>query len=197
MTQPGGMPPGYPPLTVQPVTPPAAAPSKLGGRKMLVIVLAIVFAVVLPVLGVLSALAIYGVKKYLTNAKRSEGEANITSLSGGIVLCATELDPATKKPRGLPATSLGVPATLADVKGTEYQSSAAEWGDPAFSCARFRLLGPQYFQYRWVKRSATNGSAFAVADLDGDGTADGAFEVAITCSPAGACTRAPVAKNDP
>jgi hypothetical protein len=197
MTQPGGMPPGYPPLTVQPVTPPAAAPSKLGGGKMLVIVLAVVFAVVVPVIGVLSAFAIYGVKKYVTNAKMNEGQANVSLLAGGIVRCATELDPATKKPRGLPETSLGVPATLAEVKGTKYQSAPAEWGGGAFSCAGFRLLGPQYFQYRWVRRSPTNGSAFAVADLDGDGTADGAFEVPVTCSPGGACTRSQVAKNDP
>ena len=197
MTQPGGMPPGYPPLTVQPVTPSPAAPSKLSGGKMALIVIAIVAVVLVPLLGILSALAIYGVRKYLTNAKMSEGQANVVLLAKGIVRCATEIDPATKKPRGLPESSLGVPATLADVKGAKYQSAVGEWGDPAFVCAGFRLVGPQYFQYRWLQRSPTTGSALAIADLDGDGTADGAFEVPVTCSAAGACTLGTLAKNDP
>jgi type IV pilus assembly protein PilA len=197
MTQPGGQPPGYPPLTVQPVTPPAAAPSKVTGGKMLLIVLLVVAAVAVPLFGVLAALGIFGAKKYLTNAKMAEGQANVVLLAKGVVRCATETDPATKKPRGLPETSLAVPATLADVRGEKYQSAAAEWTDPALVCAGFRILSPQYFQYRWLRRSASTGSALAVADLDGDGTADGAFEVPVTCSAAGACTLGSVAKNDP
>ncbi|HEX6272056.1 MAG TPA: hypothetical protein VFZ53_03415 [Polyangiaceae bacterium] len=197
MTEPGGLPPGYPPLTVQPVTPPAATPSKVGGGKMVLIVVAIVLAVVLPLLGVLAALAVYGVQKYLTNAKMGEGQANVVLLAKGIVRCATELDPVTKKPRGLPDTSLGVPGSLGEVKGAKYQSASGEWADPAFTCAGFRLVSPQYFQYRWVKRSASQGSAFAVADLDGDGTADGAFEVPVTCAASGACALGTLAKNDP
>lgn len=197
MTQPGGMPPGYPPLTVQPVTPAPAAPSKVTGGKMVLIVLAVVAAVLIPIVGILAALGIFGAKKYLTNAKMAEGEANVVLLAKGVVRCATEIDPATKKPRGLPETSLAVPATLADVKGQKYQSAAAEWTDPALVCAGFRILSPQYFQYRWLKRSAGTGSALAVADLDGDGTADGAFEVPVTCAPSGACTLGTVAKNDP
>jgi type IV pilus assembly protein PilA len=191
------MPPGYPALTVQPVTPPAATPSKVSGGKMALIVVAIVLAVLLPLLGILAALAIYGVKKYLTNAKMGEGQANVVLLAKGVVRCATELDPVTKKPRGLPETSLGVPGSLGEVKGAKYQSATGEWGDPAFVCAGFRLVSPQYFQYRWVKRTATTGSALAVADLDGDGTADGAFEVPVTCSGSGACTLGTLAKNDP
>jgi type IV pilus assembly protein PilA len=197
MTQPGGQPPGYPPLTVQPVNPAPAAPSKMTGGKMVLIVLAFVAVVAVPLLGIMSALAIYGVKKYLTTAKMAEGQTNVVLLAKGIVRCATETDAATGKPKGLPETSLAVPATLADVKGLKYQSAPGEWGDPAFVCAGFRLTSPQYFQYRWLKRSSTSGSVLAVADLDGDGGADGAFEVPVTCSGGGACTLGALAKNDP
>src|SRR5687768_18558446 len=106
MTQPGGLPPGYPPLTVQPVNPPPAAPSKVGGGKMVFIVLAIIVAVALPLLGIFAALGIYGVRKYLTNAKMGEGQANVMVLAKGVVRCATENDPVLGKPRGLPGTSL-------------------------------------------------------------------------------------------
>jgi hypothetical protein len=197
MTQPGGQPPGYPPLTVQPVTPPPAAQSKVGGGKMVLIVLAIIAAVALPLLGIFTALAVYGVKKYLTNAKMGEGQFNVMVLAKGIVRCATENDPVLGKPRGLPGTSLAVPATLAEVKGVKYQSASGEWGDPAFVCAGFRVLGPQYFQYRWEKRAENGGAAVAIADLDGDGATDGSFEVPVTCSASGACSLGTVVKNDP
>jgi type IV pilus assembly protein PilA len=197
MTQPGGQPPGYPPLTVQPVNPAPAAPSKMTGGKMVLIVLAILAVVIVPILGILSALAIYGVRKYLTNAKMGEGQSNVVLLAKGIARCAGEIDSATSKSKGLPETSLAVPGTLADVRGVKYQSAPGEWGDPAFVCSGFRLVGPQYFQYRWLKRSPTTGSVFAVADLDGDGAADGAFEVPVTCSAGGACSAGALAKNDP
>ncbi|HEX6766811.1 MAG TPA: hypothetical protein VF103_15055 [Polyangiaceae bacterium] len=197
MTEPGGTPPGYPPLTVQPVNPPAATPSKLTGGKMVLIVLLIIAAVAVPLLGVFSALAIYGVRKYLTNAKMGEGQAHVVALAKGIVNCAAENDPATNKPRGLPETSLGVPGTLAEIKGLKYQSAPAEWNDPAYVCSGFRMLGPQYFQYRWVKRSETSGSAIAVGDLDGNGTPDGAFEQPVTCSASGACTLGALVRNAP
>ena len=197
MTQPGGVPPGYPQLTVQPVNPAPAAPSKLSGGKMLVIVLAIVALVAIPLLGIFASLAIYGVKKYLTNAKMGEGRANVTLLGKAIARCAAEVDPATNKPRGLPETSLAVPATLDDVNGVKYRSAPGEWGDPAFVCAGFQVTAPQYFQYRWVKRSATSGAARGIADLDGDGSADGAFELPVTCSPGGACSVGTLATNDP
>lgn len=197
MTQPGGSPPGYPPLTVQPVNPAPATPSKLTGGKMLLIVFAIIGAFAILVLLIFVPLAMYGVKKYLTNAKMAEGRTHVGSLGKAIARCAAEVDPATNKPRGLPETSLSVPATLADVKGVKYQSAPGEWGDPAFVCAGFQLASPQYFQYRWVKRSATSGAARAVADLDGDGSADGTFELPVTCSSTGACSVGTLATNEP
>jgi hypothetical protein len=164
---------------------------------MLLIVLAIIGAFALLALLVLVPLAMFGVKKYLTNAKMGEGRANVGLLGKAISRCAAEIDPVTNKPRGLPETSLSVPATLADVKGVKYQSAPGEWGDPAFVCAGFQVAGPQYFQYRWVKRSATSGAARAIADLDGDGAADGAFELPVTCTSSGACSVGTLATNDP
>jgi hypothetical protein len=197
MTQPGGLPPGYPPLSVQHVNPPPAAPSKLGGGKMLVIVLVIIAALAVPLLGVFSALAIYGVKKYLTNAKMGEGQANVAVLAKGIVRCAMEIDPSTNKPRGVPETSLAVPATLGDIKGLKYQSAPGEWSDPAFACAGFRMVTPQYFQYRWEKRGPGGGVAIALGDLDGNGSGDGAFELPVTCSADGFCTLGTLVRHDP
>lgn len=168
MTQPGGP---LPPLQVQPGEPLPAAPSKLGGGKMVLIVLAIVAACGVPLLGVLAALSIYGVKKYVTNAKGAEATNYVQRLAAGVARCANEVDPATGQKRGLPPSSAAVPATLASVRGMKYQSTPGEWNG-AFTCAGFRVADPQYFQYRWEQQSETRGLAVAVGDLDGDGSID-------------------------
>jgi hypothetical protein len=194
MTQPGGP---LPPLAVQPGEPLPAAPSKLGGGKMVLIVLAIVAACGVPALGVLAALSIYGVRKYVANAKGAEATANVQRLAAGIARCAGEIDAATGQRRGLPESSPAVPSTLTAVRGVKYQSGAAEWSGGAYACSAFRLSGPQYFQYRWELRTPTSGAAVAVADLNGDGTIDATAEQPVTCVAGGACTAGAFTSSQP
>jgi hypothetical protein len=154
-------------------------PNKKKGLPTWAIVL-IVIAVAGPVvLGIFSALAIYGVRKYIGNAKRAEGTAVLMGWSKGMVACGEKA--------GLPPSSGQVPASLADVSGKKYQSAAAEWSDPAFACSGFSLSEPQYFQYQWVQASPAEGSLVALADLNGDGSPDERVEVRISCT-AGRCT---------
>jgi hypothetical protein len=49
----------------------------------------ILAAVLVPLLGIMSALAIYGVRRYITNAKSAEGRANVVELAKGIASCAS------------------------------------------------------------------------------------------------------------
>jgi hypothetical protein len=184
MTQPGG-PPQH--LVVEPGQPLPATPSKLSGGKMVLIVLAVIAVCGLPVVGVLAAVAIYGVQKYLTSEKSGEAVGNVQRLAAGIARCASEVDPATGQPRGLPPSSASVPSSLAAVSGAKYQSTTTEWGG-AFACAGFHVLGPQYFQYRWELRGLTSGAAVGVADLDGNGTVDATAEQPVTCTATGACS---------
>jgi hypothetical protein len=193
MTQPGG-PPQH--LVVEPGQPLPAMPSKLTGGKMVLIVLAIVALCGVPAIGMLSALAIYGVKKYVTNAKGAEAVGNVQRLASGIARCANEVEPGTTRPRGLPESSARVPASLAAVSGTKYQSTSGEWSG-ALACAGFAVTGPQYFQYRWELRSPTHGVATAVADLDGDGSVDNTAEQPVTCTPGGTCTVGAFTKTPP
>jgi hypothetical protein len=154
-------------------------PTQKKGLPTWVIVL-IVLAVAAPfAIGIFSALAIYGVRKYMVEAKRAEATHVLSNWSKGMVACG-EKD-------GLPPSSPAVPASLASVAGMKYQSAPAEWSDAAFACAGITLVEPQYFQYQWVRQSPTAGALVALADFDGDGSPEQRLESSITCD-AGRCS---------
>jgi len=133
-------------------------------------------------LGLFSSLAIYGVRKYLVNAKTSEGVHVVARLSSEIARCAREADE-SGLPRGLPDTAPRVPASFADVAGKKYMSAPAEWSAPAYRCARFTLMDPQYFQYQWVRLDPNAGNVAGQADFDGDGVADVTVVSTVMCNP--------------
>jgi tRNA-binding EMAP/Myf-like protein len=137
------------------------------------------------VLGVFSALAIYGVRKYMVSAKRAEATNVLGVWSKGMLACA-EKD-------GLPLSSPAVPASLSSVAARKYQSVASEWSDPAFVCAGFSMADPQFFQYQWQQESPAAGNLVALADFDGDGTAEQRLEVRITCAGGRCAASAPPA----
>jgi hypothetical protein len=154
----------------------------------LVVILAI--PLLLAMLGVFAALAVYGVRRYITNAKAAEGMHVSAAIASGVARCAAEPDE-RGQPRGLPETTHSVPPSLPAVSGKKYQSAASEWSQPAFVCAGFVLTDPQYFQYQWVRSSATSGTVIALADLDGDGMPEVSVESRVECSAAGRCVAAP------
>jgi len=177
------------------VDPPAAAPSKVTSKTVLVILLVVGGACILGV-GVFAALAIFGARRYISTAKTAEGQTQVRALAEGMVRCAASKGP-SGAPQGLPESSASVPSSLSAVSAKKYQSSPSEWNDPAFSCAGFSLTTPQYFQYRWVRRTATTGAAIAVADLDGDGTAEVSLEQAVSCDAGGVCRSGSVGSGPP
>jgi len=66
-------------------------------------------------------------------------------------------------------------------------SAPSDWTSPAFTCAKFSMTTPQYFQYQWERVSAQSGVVHARADLDGDGVAEVNIEVPVRCSATGEC----------
>lgn len=156
------------------------------------------WAVVLIVLGafavvglpILSALAIYGVRKYMRAAKSAEATAALGSFSSGMVGCG-------EKQGALPPSTAAVPASLAAVSGMKYQSAPNDWADVGFTCAGFSLATPQYFQYQWVQESESKGALRAQADLDGDGAPEESFEATVTCAGGRCTTTAPTNTGSP
>jgi type IV pilus assembly protein PilA len=163
--------------------------------------------IVVAIIGVLAALAIYGVRKYLTNAKTAEARTAIGRIAkdaasawdrekmAGDVLAAGGV---AANSRAFCGSSTEVPDALAKVANQKYQSSPAEWNtgdtETGWRCLRFTMDGPQYFKYQYISTDATNFIARAEGDLDADTNAstfdlagavlDVSGEQAVTIAPA-------------
>lgn len=144
--------------------------------------------IVVAIVGILAALAIVGVKKYVTNSKTTEARNSLGEMSklasqawsrelmagsiladGAVVAGANQLCASATAP---------VPATIASVKGQKYQSSTAQGADfnagttlVGWKCLGFNLEAPQYFMYNYTAVAATSFDAIAQGDLNGDGVA--------------------------
>jgi type IV pilus assembly protein PilA len=150
--------------------------------------------IVVAIVGVLSVLAIYGVNKYLTNAKTAEAKNGVGNLAKSAVASFdVERTQANTGEVGTGssatinrylclAASTTVPAAIADVKGKKYQSSKADWAagnaNEGWKCLKFEMTGAQYYMYKYqdsgnAAPTTADGQKFtaiAAGDLDANGT---------------------------
>jgi type IV pilus assembly protein PilA len=145
--------------------------------------------IVVAIIGILAALAIYGVKKYLTNAKTGEAKNNIGRMGKDAVAAfqregmeAALLTPGQAKD-AVHRLCAGVDAAdmnpTVQPKGQKVQPDPALWkkGDnvTGWRCLRFSLNDPVYYRYNYTATDPTNlgtgtFAAIAIGDLDGDGS---------------------------
>jgi type IV pilus assembly protein PilA len=140
--------------------------------------------IVVAIIGILAALAIYGVKKYLTNAKTGEAKNNIGRM-GKDAVAAFQREQMDATLLGANGARDAVHRLCADTTnvnpaaipgGEKRQPDPAIWkSDPTWRCLRFSLNDPVYYQYDYDAANPTNLStgtfaAKATGDLDDDGT---------------------------
>ena len=140
--------------------------------------------IVVAIVGVLAVLAVYGVRKYIANAKTAEAKNSVGQMSKdaltkyeGEAMAGTVLLPGgtTGVLRDVCLTaSAMVPSSVPTAQ--KYQSSSADWNvdgtaTPAkgFSCLHFEMGGPQYYQYNYIGLTTASFTAEARGDLNGDG----------------------------
>ncbi len=143
--------------------------------------------IVVVIIGILSMLAAYGVRKYIANAKSAEARNALGRMAGAAVIAyehenmsATVLGQGTSTAltRALcrSATS-SIPAAAASIGGRKYQSSLADWNADAatnsgFACLHFTIDQPQYYMYSYASTGASlpgdSFTATANGDLNGD-----------------------------
>jgi len=146
--------------------------------------------IVVAIVGILAALAIYGVRKYMSNAKSAEARNSIGQMGKDAITAYFK--------EGMDASVLALGASTsvvnqlcdgsnveavpnkgnisqssmpAQIKAKKYQSAPAEW--KSWDCLHFSMNDPQYYQYDYVSPGgATAGTTFqcqAAGDLNGDG----------------------------
>jgi type IV pilus assembly protein PilA len=148
--------------------------------------------IVVAIVGILAALAIYGVRKYLANAKTAEARNSLGQMSkdastaysregmAATVLTVLTSTAVSNRLCGSVASGNTVPSTIAGVQGKKYQSSPAEWNTGSSSvgwtCLKFSMQDPQYYMYSYSASGTTGASGdtfqtIAQGDLNGDGVA--------------------------
>jgi type IV pilus assembly protein PilA len=145
--------------------------------------------IVVAIVGVLAALAIYGVRRYILNAKTAEARNSIGQMGKdaatafnreGMAAAVLTIGASTGITNHLCGPSGNtVPTTgLGDVKGKKYQSKPSEWStggqDVGWTCVRFSMQDPQYYMYNYLATGTAGGTgdtfqAIAQGDLDGNG----------------------------
>ncbi len=141
--------------------------------------------IVVAIVGILAVLAIYGVRKYLANAKTAEARNSLGQL-------AKDAAAAVEREKGSGAiiaagsssalmrafcASAGAAIPAAPPTASKYQSTKADWngGDSTtgWQCLKFTMEEPQYYQYNYSASdtSAVSGAFAATAkgDINGDG----------------------------
>jgi type IV pilus assembly protein PilA len=134
--------------------------------------------IVVAIIGILAALAIYGVRKYLTSAKTGEAKNNLGRMGKDAVAAyereqmAGTLLGADGKADAVHVLCGDSSAVPSDVPaGEKIQPPADAWDGTAtagWKCLRFSINSPVYYQYQYDQTAPTTFTVTAVGDLDGD-----------------------------
>lgn len=143
--------------------------------------------IVVVIVGILAALAIYGVTRYMKNSKTAEARNSLGQLGKDATTAfqREQMNPSVLALGGTTgvvnrlcgSAAAKVPTTQASIAGQKYQSSPAEWnaGDAntGWQCLKFSMDAPQYYMYGYTASGTTGaaGETFAATaegDLDAD-----------------------------
>jgi type IV pilus assembly protein PilA len=147
--------------------------------------------IVVAIIGVLAVLAIYGVRKYIANAKTAEARNSIGQIGKDASthyelegMAPNVLSPgsSTSTTRALcGSASNSVPSAITGVQGKKYQSLGGDWSGASnpqlgWYCLKFELDVPQYYMYNYTATGTSGATgdtftAMANGDLNGDGVA--------------------------
>jgi type IV pilus assembly protein PilA len=149
--------------------------------------------IVVAIIGILAALAIFGVRRYLASAKSSEARNTVGAITrASVAAFERETMQSQLLTDGGLSTSLvnvfctsasPVPASAASIKGFKYQPSTVDGVDfnagstvASWKCLKFSMTQPTYYQYGYVTGAGSGKSgataagfeATAQGDLDGN-----------------------------
>ncbi len=160
--------------------------------------------IVVAIIGVLAALAVYGVTRYLASAKTSEAKHGVGAITRGAVAAyERELEASALLTEGSLSLTAShqlcdsaTPVPLVPPAARKYQPRSGPGLDfnsgtttAGWQCLKFKMKEPSYYQYNYLKDGNTVAgappcamdcfSASAQGDLDGDSDVSGFERVGI------------------
>lgn len=144
--------------------------------------------IVVVIIGILAALAIFGVKRYVSNSKSAEARMSVGRIGkdaasayeaermGGNALALGSYRQSSR--RLCASTGQVVPATL-QADGEKYQPAASDWAgdgaDAGWDCLKFSMDQAIYFQYDYRATASTTPTAGDGFTASAQAEMDGAF----------------------
>jgi type IV pilus assembly protein PilA len=185
--------PGYP------YAPPP--PPKSGGFPTWAIVLVAIFGVGIVLVAVMGVLAMAGMRRFISASKTAEAANGVGMIAIDAAMAYEETHIGGPPHVLCASASRPVPASIVQVSAKKYMSSPMDWSaDPAnqgFSCLKFSMDSPQYYQYNYLRSGATGAAvgdgfvAEATGDLDGDGDTSN-FKASGSITSVGTLERSPM-----
>jgi type IV pilus assembly protein PilA len=135
--------------------------------------------IVVGIIGVLAALAIFGVSRYVKHSKTAEATRNLGAIENGsrnsyaqeTDSSGTGVGPFVHK---FCASAAMQPASVPSGQRVKLISGAGTgWNLPGWTCLKFAINEPQFYAYQYINNgssgTAANYTAIANGDLDGNG----------------------------
>jgi hypothetical protein len=126
----------------------------------------------------MSALAIYGVRRYVADAKTTEARSTVGAIAKSLATHAAGKGK-MRFPKSAPRTPKDVPA------GTKFVADAKTFSHASWKAIGFQREGPQYYSYEYeTSRDGKRATVRAHGDLDADGMTS-RFELTVEVTAAG------------
>jgi type IV pilus assembly protein PilA len=132
--------------------------------------------IVVAIIGVLAALAIYGVSRYLKHSKTAEATRNLSAMETGSKNAYQQEFDQGGSGVGPYVHTFCMSGTIQPSSGVPQAAKASGvWTDPAWLCLKYSVNEPQFYAYTYVGNTnaigtAASYTATANGDLDGNKT---------------------------
>ncbi len=163
----------------------------------------------LALIGVMSAIGMYALARYVRHSKTAEAIGSLTTLAHQTAAYYDTSDstqPAGSTPDNAhamrhfpPSSTASVPPSVDDVRGKKYQSTQADWAASPWHELQFSIPQPQFYAYSYVSvgaGSTAKATALAKGDLDSDGNV-ATYSITVTPDATFHAQVAATVKEDP
>jgi type II secretory pathway pseudopilin PulG len=163
----------------------------------------------LALIGILSAVGMYALARYVRHSKTAEAIGSLTTLAHQTAAYYDASDatqPAGSTPDNAhamrhfpPSSSASVPPSVDDIRGKKYQSTQADWAASPWHELQFSIPQPQFYAYSYVSEGAgstAKATALAKGDLDSDGNV-ATYSITVTPDATFHAQVAAIVKEDP